>query len=179
MARTPAKTIKHFILDVDGVLTDGQFHYSADGKVMKIFGPDDNDAIALLQQHIEVVAITGDKRGLPITQKRVVDDMKLPLHVVSTFQRKEWIAKTFNPSEVAYMGDGIFDAMVFDSVGYAIAPANAFFAIKPYADFITNSPGGSGAAAEACWHILETFFTAPNPLNLNITKGEWGSQSQT
>ena len=32
---------KVFILDVDGVLTDGCFYYSIDGKVLKKFGPDD------------------------------------------------------------------------------------------------------------------------------------------
>ena len=32
--------MKVFILDVDGVLTNGQFFYTDKGKVMKIFGPD-------------------------------------------------------------------------------------------------------------------------------------------
>lgn len=36
------KIPKVFILDVDGVLTSGQFFYTGEGKVMKIFGPDDN-----------------------------------------------------------------------------------------------------------------------------------------
>ena len=35
---------KNFILDVDGVFTDGKFHYTENGKVMKIFGDADNDA---------------------------------------------------------------------------------------------------------------------------------------
>ena len=41
------KTIKPTccILDVDGVMTTGQFLYTADGKVMKVFGPDDNDKL--------------------------------------------------------------------------------------------------------------------------------------
>ena len=29
---------KNFILDVDGVFTDGKFHYTEKGKIMKIFG---------------------------------------------------------------------------------------------------------------------------------------------
>ena len=40
---------KAFLLDVDGVMTTGQFAYTADGKAMKIFGPDDNDALSLLK----------------------------------------------------------------------------------------------------------------------------------
>mgnify|MGYP004004047157 FL=1 len=39
---------KVFILDVDGVMTTGHFLYSEAGKQMKIFGPDDNDGLGLL-----------------------------------------------------------------------------------------------------------------------------------
>ena len=41
--------MKVFISDVDGVLTTGQFIYTADGKSSKIFGPDDNDGLSLLK----------------------------------------------------------------------------------------------------------------------------------
>ena len=33
--------LKTFIVDVDGVLTDGKFYYSSEGKLMKKFGPHD------------------------------------------------------------------------------------------------------------------------------------------
>ena len=46
-----------FILDVDGVMTTGQFLYTADGKVMKVFGADDNDGLSLLKNHIEILFI--------------------------------------------------------------------------------------------------------------------------
>lgn len=163
-------------MDVDGVLTDGQFHYTLEGKTAKIFGPDDADAILLVKPFINVVAVTGDKRGFPITKKRVEDDMKLPLHLVSTFERVDWIKEQFGLKETCYMGDGIFDAMVFDKVAYGIAPANAFFAIKKYADFVTNARGGEGAVAEACFHIMENFFTPLDPLKLSITGGVWGKK---
>ena len=169
--------MKTLILDVDGVLTDGQFHYTVEGKAAKIFGPDDADAILLAKPFIEVVAITGDKKGFPITHKRVEIDMKLPLHQVSTFERIHWIKEKYNPKEVIYMGDGIFDAMVFEVVGYGIAPANAFFATKEHADFVTKAKGGEGAVAEAIWHIMEKFFAPLNPLNLTIKGGEWGQKS--
>jgi len=41
-------------LDVDGVLTTGQFFYTAEGKAMKVFGPDGNDGLSLLKPHIEL-----------------------------------------------------------------------------------------------------------------------------
>ena len=67
-----------FILDVDGVLTDGTFYYSEQGKIMKRFGADDSDALSLLVPFLEVRFVTGDKRGFGITSKRIVEDMKMP-----------------------------------------------------------------------------------------------------
>ena len=44
---------KVVIFDVDGVMTTGQFLYSADGKAMKVFGPDDNDALNELANFVD------------------------------------------------------------------------------------------------------------------------------
>ena len=49
---------KVLILDVDGVMTTGHFLYSEDGKYLKIFGPDDNDALRLLSKFIEIRFVT-------------------------------------------------------------------------------------------------------------------------
>ena len=168
---------KFFIIDVDGVLTDGKFHYTEEGKGAKVFGPEDNDALCLLKDDLHIHFVTGDKRGLNITKKRVVDDMKFPLDLVSTFERADWIKEKFGLEKSIYMGDGIFDSIVFDKIRYSIAPANAFFKTKEYADFITNAKGAEGAVAEACLHIMEKFFEPFNPLKLKINKvGVWGKQ---
>lgn len=155
------KVIKNFILDVDGVFTDGKFYYTTEGKVMKQYGPEDNDALALLKDKLHIHTVSGDKRGFPITHKRIAEDMKIPLDMVSTFDRIAWIRERFDPEETIYMGDGIFDPLVFKEVAYSIAPANAFYKTKEQADFVTQARGGEGAVAEACLHILEKFFDAP------------------
>src|SRR3989338_9996971 len=112
---------KHFILDVDGVLTDGRFYYTTEGKAMKAFGPDDHDGLLLLKPYMNICFVTGDRKGFDITKKRIADDMKFPLELVSTIGRVEWMKeKGFEPKESIYMGDGIFDAMVFDKIGYGI-----------------------------------------------------------
>ena len=45
---------KFLIIDVDGVMTTGQFFYSEKGKVFKVFGPDDNDALSILSRYIKI-----------------------------------------------------------------------------------------------------------------------------
>ena len=155
-----------FILDVDGVLTDGGYYYSADGKIMKKFGPDDNDALKLLSPYIEIRFVSGDKRGFAISQKRV-NDMGFPIDLVSTNERIEWIKEKYNPDEVIYMGDGIFDNLVMKEVGYSIATSDSDEMAKKEADYITKRVGGHRAVAEACLHILEKFFCKSQTRNLD------------
>ena len=166
-----------FILDVDGVMTTGHFLYTADGKAMKIFGPDDNDGLSLLKSSLDIRFVTGDKKGFAISKKRIVDDMKYPLDLVSTIHRIDWIAERYDLKQVIYMGDGIFDHYVMNKVGYSIAPANADKLAKQCANFVTERSGGDRAVAEACLHIMEKFFVPYNPGELpnSLVKlsGEW------
>jgi 3-deoxy-D-manno-octulosonate 8-phosphate phosphatase (KDO 8-P phosphatase) len=161
-----------FILDVDGVMTTGQFYYTEQGKLMKVFGPDDNDALSLLKNYIEIRFITGDKKGYPISKKRIVDDMNFSLDVVSTIRRVDWIKERYPLENVIYMGDGIFDHYVMREVSYAIAPANADKLCKQYAQFVTERTGGDRAVAEACLHIMDKFFTSYNPDELPRAQGK-------
>lgn len=166
-----------FVLDVDGVLTTGQFFYSAEGKVMKVFGPDDNDGLSLLKDLMEIRFVTGDKKGFPISKKRIADDMGFQLDIVSTIRRVDWIAERYPLESVIYMGDGIFDHYVMAKVAYSIAPANADKTAKRHASFITERAGGDRAVAEASLHILEKFFEPFDPGALpgsqSKLSGEW------
>ena len=169
--------MKIFILDVDGVMTTGQFIYDKNGKKYKVFGADDNDGLSLLKNFIQIEFITGDRKGFDITKRRIVEDMNYKLNLVSTIRRIDWIKEHFNPDEVIYMGDGIFDHYVMREVGYSIAPENADSNAKKYANFITQRSGGNRAVAEACLHILEKFFEPYDPEilpnNQGKLSGEW------
>ena len=166
-----------FILDVDGVMTTGHFIYSTEGKVMKIFGPDDNDGLSLLGNSIDIRFVTGDRKGFDISKKRITGDMGYELDLVSTIRRVDWIRERYDLKDVIYMGDGIFDHYVMREVGYSLAPANADRLAKQHADFVTKRSAGDRAVAEACLHIMDRFFTPYNELELpNAQKklsGEW------
>ena len=157
------KKPKVFLLDVDGVMTNGQFIYNSKGKEFKIFGPDDHDGLSLLKQYLKIEFVTGDKSGFKISRKRIVDDMKFKLNLVSTIKRSEWIRKNYDPNDVIYMGDGIFDHYVMKKVFYSIAPKDADTNAKKYANYITKRNGGNRAVAEASLHILKKFFVKYDP----------------
>ena len=168
---------KIFLLDVDGVMTTGEFFYTQEGKSIKIFGPDDHDALTLLKPFIDIRFITGDKKGFKISQKRIVEDMHFRLDLVSTVKRIDWIKDKYNCNDVIYMGDGIFDHYVMREVGYSIAPSNADPFTKKTANYVTKRSGGDRSVAEACLHILDKFFEPYNPKNFPHNKvkfsGEW------
>jgi len=105
--------------------------------------------------------------------------MGFPLSLVSTFERAAWIKERFNPKETIYMGDGIYDPLVFSQVGFSIAPANSFINTKKYANFVTISKGGEGAVAEAVIYILENLFMEPfDILNIKLPEksGIWSKK---
>lgn len=149
---------KNLIIDVDGVMTDGKFYYSAEGKMMKAFGPDDHDALSLLKEYINIIFITGDKKGYSISKKRIVDHMGFKLFLVSTVKRIDWIKKKFKLDECIYIGDGIFDFLVMKEVGFSITPKNASNFTKNCSKYILKRSGGDRAVSEACLYILSKFF---------------------
>lgn len=151
-------SIKSIVIsDVDGCLTDGRYIYTADGKVAKVFGPHDNDGVKLLKaNNIDVVFISADKRGFPITKKRV-EDMKCSVFNVSESDRVEWVDNYVKANEYefsVFFGDGIGDVPVKDVVTYFACPANARKEAKEKADFITESIGGQGAFLDLAQWVL-------------------------
>jgi 3-deoxy-D-manno-octulosonate 8-phosphate phosphatase (KDO 8-P phosphatase) len=144
------------VIDVDGVMTDGTFWYSEAGKVMKRFGPDDSDALKVLRRHFRIEFVTADHRGYKITQRRITKDMGFRLHRVGELDRQPYLEQMFS-NDCVFIADGFLDAPALAQVTYAIAPANAHDLAKDAADYICARPGGHGAVAEACQHLLYKF----------------------
>lgn len=146
------------ILDVDGVMTTGQFLYSKNGKEYKVFGPHDNDGIKLLQKKIRIIFITADKRGYPISKKRIVEDMQQRLLIVGENERYNYIKENFGFDKTIYMGDGIHDVEILKNCLFGIVPKNGRIEAKKVADYITPSNSGEGAVLDACLKIYKIFF---------------------
>lgn len=87
--------------------------------------------------------------GLPI-----LDDMGINVELVSEMERRSYVTSKWIPNKTCFMGDGHFDAQVFELVGYSIAPNNAVPAAKEKANYVTKSCGGDGAVYEAALHLL-------------------------
>ena len=132
---------KYFILDVDGVITNGQMIYDKNGKKYKIFGQDDHDSLKIIKKYMNIFFISGDKIGFKISNKRT-----------------SWLQNTFGLENCIYMGDGIFDHLVMKKVLYSIAPNGCLDHVSKTANFKTKNYPGNRAVAEAVIHILKHFF---------------------
>lgn len=158
-----AKKIKIFLMDVDGVLTDGKMYYLPgrdSGMVeFKAFHALDGIGLRLLNQFgIITGVITG--RESPGTEERAKDlGMSYAyqgfLSKVDPLERI--LADTgLAPENVAYMGDDWTDIPVLKRAGLACAPANALDEVKDAAQLVTRKEGGMGAVREACDLILKS-----------------------
>ena len=145
--------IKRFIIDVDGCLNDGMIYWGVDGKPFKAFGNYDHDGLKLLRNYIDIKFITADVAGWSITESRIVEHMKFPLHLVKEADRKGWILGWGDGT--AFMGDGPHDALIFPLVDISIAPAQAWDSAIAAADYVTDREGGKGAVMDACVYLLD------------------------
>lgn len=150
--------IRNAVFDVDGVFTDGKFHYDQSKKIYKVFGAHDGDAIKFLRyNNVMVYAISADQRGYEITKARM-NDMNIPLTYVSEKNRLEYIKKNYPLNSLFFMGDGLFDAQVLKVASASACPANGTSIAKKHAKFVTERAGGNGAVLEAVEWLSTTGF---------------------
>jgi 3-deoxy-D-manno-octulosonate 8-phosphate phosphatase (KDO 8-P phosphatase) len=153
-----AKDIRFVVTDVDGVLTNGQLMFTAQGEQFKNFNTLDGHGIKLLQSEgIEVAIITG--RTSDMVLKRATD---LGIKTIIQGREDKWVPlkemlteRQLEPKQVAYVGDDWPDLACIRRVGLGIAVANADAAVKDQADYITERRGGEGAFREVADLILK------------------------
>ena len=164
------KTIRLFLSDVDGVLTDAGMYYTENGDEIKKFSTYDGMGFQLLQRKgVKVGILTKEDREL--NRRRVKKlgldlqfhgiDHKLPLV-------KELCDKLkIDLDEVAYIGDDVNDLDLLAAVGVAACPSNAMEVIKNIHGIIKlGTPGGSGAVREFAELLLEN-IDGPDKNNSN------------
>ena len=147
-----------FLLDVDGVMTTGQFLYSEEGKAFKVFGAHDHDGLNLLKEKLQIKFITADKKGFLISKKRISDEMGYEIDLVLEQDRFEYIENLYGFENLIYMGDGIHDSKIIKACMFGIAPNNARREAKDVANYVTESNSCEGAVLDACLQIMEVYF---------------------
>ena len=157
MIQSKLKFIKLLLLDVDGVLTDGQITYATGNIETKSFNVKDGLGIRLLQSAgIQVGIVTGRTseallhRCADLGITMIYDGVKAKGDLLDTILS----ASGFLAQEVAFVGDDLPDIPLLKKVGVSIAVADAHDLVKKNADMVTLKKGGEGAVREVCEQIL-------------------------
>ena len=158
-AAEKAKKVRLFLVDVDGVLTDGGIVYDGGGREIKRFHVRDGHGIKMLQRAgVEVGIITGRTSEVVAFRAR---ELGVSLVRQGTWDKvsawREILAeKGFLPEETAYVGDDIVDVPLMRQVGFAAAVADAESYVLDAADFVSTRPGGHGAVREIIEFVLRS-----------------------
>ena len=150
--------IKMVVMDVDGVLTDGQILLDDRGVETQVFDVQDGSGIIYLQRAgIKTAIITG--RNVKATRHRTKQLMITEVHQDAgkkTKSLEKILCKyKISANQICYVGDDLPDIPVMKRVGYAVAVRNARPEVKRHAHYITKLPGGRGAIRELAEKILK------------------------
>lgn len=154
-----ATQVKLLVLDVDGVLTNGQVFFGHDGKeALKAFDIQDGLGIKLLEQcGIATAIITGRNSKMVLAR---CDELGIK-HVFMGVDNKaialeELLKRTqLTSNDCAVMGDDWPDLPMMKHAALRVCPAQGHAAVQEYAHFTTSRAGGYGAVREVCDLILK------------------------
>ncbi len=161
----PTQKLKLLVFDVDGVLTDGGIYYDNDGKESKRFHVRDGFAFKrAMEQGLHVGVITGRQSNV-VTHR--MNELGVQLLIQNCKDKRQGLETLcqqagVQPSEASFLGDDLIDLPAMHICGYPMAVADAVEETRAAATYITQTPGGHGAAREAIEHILKSRGDWPN-----------------
>lgn len=156
-SRKKLKRITHLVLDVDGVFTDGQVTFSADGELSKVFDIRDGMGLEIIRQHgVQIIVMTSEDSQVVASRMKKLKIKHVFLGVKDKYSYLENFCMKHNidRGEIAYMGDDINDLANMLRVGWSICPANATRIVSYQADLVLKSNSAQGAIREASEFIM-------------------------
>lgn len=153
-----AKRLKLFLMDVDGVLTDGRLYYTPEGEEIKVFNVRDGLGIKLAQKaNIKVGVISGRKSKALLKRLEELGLDEVHLGVYEKLPVLERILEKYglDYEEVAFLGDDLVDIPLLKRVGFPMVVGDAPKEVKNFALYITKAKGGEGAVREALEYVLK------------------------
>lgn len=152
-----AQGVRIVFFDVDGVLTDGGLFITEAGETIKRFNTLDGHGLKLLQRAGITPAVITGRDSKPLRSRLAALGVE---HVHYGTEDKRPAAEDtlkalkLDWTQAAGMGDDWPDLAVMQRCALACAPLNAHAEVKAVAHYVTQVPGGAGAARELCDLLL-------------------------
>jgi 3-deoxy-D-manno-octulosonate 8-phosphate phosphatase (KDO 8-P phosphatase) len=156
---TKAKNIKLFVIDIDGVLTDGGMYYTESGDELKKFNTKDGLAIKRLAKNGMQIAFLSNGKNTALIQSRA--KLLGVQKVYVGFDEKEtvldkWVKELkITYKNVAYIGDDVNDLKVISKAAFSACPADATDAIMQNVNIILTRNGGDACVREMIDNYLQ------------------------
>ncbi len=151
------KPIAAFILDVDGVLTDGKVITMPDGDQLRSMNIKDGYALQHAVKkgyHISIIS-GGTSESVRLRLNGLgIEEVNLGCkNKIAVFEE---LKNRFNlkKEQILYMGDDIPDYKVMQEVGFAACPKDAAEEIKMISDYISPKKGGEGCVRDLIEQVL-------------------------
>ena len=145
------KKIKLFILDVDGIMTDGRiFWLEGQGWTRQFHVKDGYGLKLLMQAGLEIAVISG---GESHDVKKRVEFLKIKHVFLGDEDKVKALVKIekatgLSYDQMAFMGDDLFDIPVLEKVGFSATVPHAVTEVKARCHYVTQYDGGNGAVRE-------------------------------
>lgn len=152
------KSIKTFVFDVDGVLTDGSLLLLNDGQMARQMNIKDGYALQLaVKKGYRVVIISG---GTSEAVKERLAKLGVKDCFLKIDNKKEKLAEYVSEyvlkwEELLFMGDDIPDYMPMKLTGLPCCPADAVPEIKQISLYISPISGGKGCVRDVIEKVLK------------------------
>ena len=163
------KKIKVFVLDVDGVLTNGGLIIYPNGTFLRQMNAKDGYAMKLaIENGYMICVITGGREENIKTRLEKLGVKEVFLNVHNKLPKLKQFIKKHNlkKEEIMYMGDDVPDIEVLKYVGFSCCPEDAAIDVKNICDYISYKKGGEGCVRDVIEQTLR--LTGKWDLNGNI-----------
>ena len=155
--KTRLKDITTFILDVDGVMTNGKIIYTHDGNIDRQFYAKDGYAIKYaISKGYRIAIISGGMQENVRTRLNSlgVEDVFLKAFNKIEVYEKFIEEKKIDPKNILYMGDDNPDLDVLKVVGISSCPNDASVDVKSICDYISHKDGGMGCVRDVIEQVM-------------------------
>jgi len=163
-----AAKVKLALFDVDGVLTDGKLHYSADGEQIKVFHALDGHGLKMLKSAGINVGVISARKS-PALQTRL-DDLGVQHCYLGVSDKRavfdQLLAElNLDGEDCCFVGDDVIDLPVMTQCGLKFSVENGHFIVRDMADWVSPLTGGQGAVRSIC----DVLLYSQNSYPLGIT----------
>ena len=152
------KSVRHFVFDIDGVLTNGKLIIQQDGSLLRSMNIKDGYAMQLAIRKGYTISIISGANGEGLLKRFAglgIEEVHLGIS-----QKLDKLTEILHKNQLdiktmLYMGDDMPDLEVMQWVYMPCCPADACMEIKQIATYISPVKGGEGCVRDVIEKVLK------------------------